>query len=177
MERPQDTADLLNQIQLEFLLLAQKFDPKRGVDFSGYIKLNLRHKIYYYITKIQKYQFNEQLARQYGDEPTNTDVVPYDRPDDNAAAEFTRVEALSSVPWEKLDESQAKMVEDILFKRHTLEQVAVDNHTSLRRVKEQFNSLCEYLIQTHIDTTRERANNESIKDEHNSRDTNGEGHS
>ena len=145
LDQPSDIDDLLSYIKLEFLNLAQKFDPKRGVDFPGYIKLNLRHKIYHYVTKSQKTQSYEQLARQYGDEPTNTDVIPYDKPDDSVKEQFEVVEILASVPWNKLTKIQHDLVIEVLEKHQTLEQIAYKWQLPLKEVKQHFDSVCSLL--------------------------------
>ena len=72
LDQPSDCEDLYAQIQYEFLRLCHRYDPRRGVDFTGYIKFNLRNRIYYYVCKLQKYQITEQITRPMYDD-TNED--------------------------------------------------------------------------------------------------------
>ena len=145
LDQQSDVIDLLSQIHLEFLNLAQKYDPKRGVDFPGYIKLNLRHRIYYYVTKLQKQQTHECLFRQYGEDATTDDLV-YDKPDESAENAFIRIEAINSIPWEYLSETQCMIVKEVLQNHRPLEQIARIHGISIKNLKEQFEDLCELLI-------------------------------
>lgn len=147
LDQPSDVADLYNQIQLEFLKLAQKYDPKRGVDFTGYIKFNLRHRIYYHVTKMQKRQASEQLTRQYGSgEELDLDTLAYDVPDEAASNEFFRREALASIPWEQLTPDQCELIHNICEDHMNLEEIAENHKVPIKSVQKQFDELCELLI-------------------------------
>ena len=50
----EDTYDLYNQIVLEFLRLRKNFDPKRGIDFTGFMKFHLQNRVYHWVMKMQK---------------------------------------------------------------------------------------------------------------------------
>ena len=64
----EDQADLWAQIQYEFLRLRQTFDPRRGVDFPGYLKFHLQQRVYHYVTKQQKLSNMEQPIKSYSDD-------------------------------------------------------------------------------------------------------------
>lgn len=164
LDQQADIDDLMSYIQLEFLNLAQKFDPKRGVDFPGYIKLNLRHKIYHYVTKSQKTQSYEQLTRQYGDEYANTDAVPFDRPDESVQDDFDTVETLTSIPWNQLEWIQRVIVLELLEHHKSLEQIAEDYNIPLKDIKVHFEETCKLLetINNPVKGTKEMDNNESV---------------
>ena len=70
---PDDSSDLYSQIVYEFLRLRQTFDPKRGVDFTGYIKFHLQQRVYHYVIKRQKIVQSEMsladLTNDYDDKP------------------------------------------------------------------------------------------------------------
>ena len=52
----EDISDLYSQILFEFIRLRQSFDPKRGVDFTGYIKFHLQQRVYHYVMKKKKFR-------------------------------------------------------------------------------------------------------------------------
>lgn len=166
LDQQADVDDLMSYIQLEFLNLAQKFDPKRGVDFPGYIKLNLRHKIYHYVTKSQKTQSYEQLIRQYGDEYPNSDVVPFDRPDESIQDDFDTVETLASIPWNQLEWIQRVIVLELLEQHKSLEQISEDYDIPLKDIKIRFDETCKLLenLNNPVAGTKENVKNEIIRD-------------
>ena len=151
LNQPADVDDLYSQIQLEFLKLVQKYDPKRGVDFPGYVQFNLRHRIYYYVTKLQNRQNRECLLfrQDHSDNPIDIDDV-WERPDESVPYEIFRIEALASIPWDEIpDESDRQLIRDILIEHKTLHEIAVSRRVLMKSVHQQFNRLCEFLIQRH----------------------------
>ena len=146
LDQPSDVSDLYSQIQLEFLNLTQKYDPKRGVDFPGYIKFNLRHRIYYYVTKIQKQNMCECLFRSFGEDNGNAEYPLLERPDESVSEEFNRVEAINSIPWNCLSEEQSILVEEVLQNHKTLDQISKIYGIAPKVIKDQFEELCELLI-------------------------------
>lgn len=148
LDQQSDVQDLYHQIQLEFLNLAQRYDPKRGVDFPGYIKLNLRHRIYYYVTKIQKQNTYEYLSKPFGCDGGDY-VWQADKPDKGVDEEFNRVEVLNSIPWDMLTEIQRTLVVEVLYNHMALDQVAKAYGMPVKSVKDQFDRLCEMLMKLH----------------------------
>ena len=151
LDQPYDVDDLMSQIQMEFLNLAQKFDPKRGVDFPGYIKLNLRHKIYHYVTKSQKLQSREQLIRQYGE-----DYSLPDKSDEKVADQFDVVEILASIPWHKLKQMHRIIVVDLIKNHKTLEQIARDHGYPIKEVRANFELVIDLLQSLQDDFLRKK---------------------
>ena len=158
LDKPYDTEDLYNQIQLEFIKLVRRYDPRRGVDFPGYIKLNLQNRVYYWVTKLQKLQNTEKLLfwSENDNEESDVDIdlhymnqQYYNLEDTNDEKEQFRIEALMSIPWEEItDVSDREMVEDIL-NHLTLEDIARKRHTLVSNIREQFNRLCDKFIENY----------------------------
>ena len=155
LDQPADVDDLYNHIQLEFLKLIQKYDPKRGVDFSGYIQFNLRYRIYYYVNKLQNHQKRECLLfrQDYSDNPINMDSIGdsiWDSPDESVEQEIFRTEAIASIPWNNIpDESDRQLIREILLEHKTIHEIALSRKVLTKVVQQQFDRLCEFLIQNH----------------------------
>lgn len=151
-DQPDDVNDLYNQIVFEFLRLRRTFDPKRGVDFPGYIKFHLQQRVYHYVTKRQKLVNNEQPVRTYGE---NNEDQPVELEnfnnlvDEDAESKFEKSEALASIPWDDLSEEDAELVRDILINGETIESIAKRRKSSMKSVKQQLDSVCELLIEIH----------------------------
>lgn len=155
LDQPADIDDLYSQIQFEFLKLVQKYDPKRGVDFPGYIQFNLRYRVYYYVIKLQNRQNREclLLRQDHSDNPIDIDDVGdsiWDKPDESAEYEIFRTEAMASIPWESIpEESDRQLIHEILVEHKTLNEIAIDRHVMVRDVQQQFDRLCKFLIRHH----------------------------
>ena len=124
----------------------------------------MRHRIYYYITKLQKQQTHECLFKQYGEDVTSEDLL-YDKPDENIAKEFFRIEAINSIPWKCLSETQCMLIEEILQNHKTLEDIARMHSINIKNLKEQFEDLCEFLIQLNTSQNVEKGGNDHDWDE------------
>lgn len=147
-----DVSDLYSQICFEFLRLRQSFDPKRGVDFTGYIKFHLQQRVYHYVMKKQKVVNNEHPVKNYSDnfdeKPMELENLP-DLIDEHTPREMERAEALASVPWGELTQEQVEMINAVLIERKTLEDIARDHRTTIKNIKTQFEEVCEYLSKLH----------------------------
>ena len=134
----EDQADLWAQIQYEFLRLRQTFDPRRGVDFPGYLKFHLQQRVYHYVTKQQKLSNMEQPIKSYSDDfeekPREIENMP-ELVDEETPAAMERTEAIESIPWDRLDESQAELVREIIFNKKLVETVAKERKVSIKSVK------------------------------------------
>lgn len=154
LDNPLDIEDLYNQIQLEFVKLVKRYDPRRGVDFPGYVKFNLQNRVYYWVIKLQKLHSVEKLTFNTD---MNLDVSDlnhlkdyYFKVDHFSENERYKIEAFESIPWKKLinnlDPDMMNLLQDILKNHYTLEDIAKKKHTSLINVKKQFDDLIEKLI-------------------------------
>lgn len=153
LDQPADVADLYSQIQLEFLKLVKKYDPTRGVDFPGYIHFNLRNRVYYYVTKLQNRQNKELLLIKQEDsnEPIDMNDL-WEKPDESVTQEVFRIEALASLPWDKItDESDRDLIREILVEHKTLYEISRSRRVLVKVVQQQFEDLCERLIQLYKD--------------------------
>lgn len=151
-DQPDDITDLYSQIQYEFLRLRRSYDPKRGVDFPGYIKFHLQQRVYHYVTKKQKLANNEQPVRTYGedneDQPIELENF-VNLVDEETEANFEKAEAVASIPWEDLTAEQAQLVTDILINKETIESLAKRDKVSMKSVKTRLDEVCELLIELH----------------------------
>ena len=149
---PEDQADLWAQIQYEFLRLRQTFDPRRGVDFPGYLKFHLQQRVYHYVTKQQKLSNIEQPMRVYSDDfeekPRELENMP-ELVDEETPAAMERTEAIESIPWGRLSEDQAELVREIIFNKKLVETIAKERKVSIKSVKTQLDEICELFIKIH----------------------------
>lgn len=154
----EDQADLWAQIQYEFLRLRQTFDPRRGVDFPGYLKFHLQQRVYHYVTKQQKLSNMEQPIKSYSDDfeekPREIENMP-ELVDEETPAAMERTEAIESIPWDRLDESQAELVMEIIFNKKLVETVAKERKVSIKSVKAQLDEICELFIKIHQENEQE----------------------
>lgn len=97
----QDMEDLRSIIQTEFLWLHYKYDPAYGVDFPGYIKMNLERRVRYCISRDHKKLGNEVLA--FASDVTGNYMESL--PDEKAEQEMNRVDFLASIPIEALEDA------------------------------------------------------------------------
>lgn len=107
----QDAEDLRGDVQAEFLRLREKYDPSFGVDFPGYIKMNLERRIRYFIMRRQKHFGPEVLA--FASDVTGNYMEAI--PDDKAEEDISRVERVLSIPVEKFeDETYRDIIRSVL---------------------------------------------------------------
>lgn len=149
-DQTDDQTDLWSQIVYEFLRLRSQFDPKRGVDFPGYIKFHLQQRVYHYVTKQQKYVNNEQPAKSYdGDDDNLMDLENMmEMVDEDTEYNVEKAEALASMPWEDLTPEQIELAQEVL-KGKAIEDIAKERKVTIKSVKEQFEELCDYLEYLH----------------------------
>lgn len=96
----QDDEDLRSFIQTEFLRLHDRYDPSYGVDFPGYIKMNLERRVRYYVGRSQKRIGNEVLA--FASDITGNYIESI--PDEKAEREIGRIDCILSIPVEQIDD-------------------------------------------------------------------------
>lgn len=148
----EDISDLYSQILFEFIRLRQSFDPKRGVDFTGYIKFHLQQRVYHYVMKKQKVSLNEQVTKTYSNDFDDKSIEFENLAnlvDERTIEELERTEAIVCIPWYKLTEEQSQLVFEILFKRKTIEEIARERKVTIVSVKKEFEELCEHLSTLH----------------------------
>lgn len=149
---PEDQTDLWAQIQYEFLRLRQTFDPRRGVDFPGYLKFHLQQRVYHYVTKQQKLANTEQPMKAYSDDfeekPRELENMP-ELIDEETPAAMERTVAIESIPWDRLSEEQAELVREIIFNKKLVETIAKERKVSIKSVKTQLDEVCELFIKIH----------------------------
>ena len=149
LDQPSDVDDLYKQIEFEFIKLAKRYDPRRGVDFSGYIKLNLRHRIFYYVIKNQSQQKSELLLLQSSDsdEPIEVDSLVEELYDESSEYALMRIEAMNSIPWEKITSDLDKSLILEILNHKSLEEIAKEKRINLASLRQRFNKLCEFLAE------------------------------
>ena len=148
-DQPDDVFDLYNQIVYEFLKLRKNFDPKRGVDFPGYIKFHLQQRVYHYVTKQQKLTSNEQVVRTYGENneeqplqlDNSSELIDYETEDN-----LVKVEAIASIPWYCLTEEQSQLVKDILINHEMVETIAKRDKVTIKSVKQRLDEICDLFV-------------------------------
>lgn len=151
-----DYEDLWAQINLEFVKLCREFNPTKGVDFPGFLKIHLQQRVYHTITKLQKTKQRERTVdiRSYdGDEEESFDLEAI--ADLASEYEFDKVEALNALDLSIFtDKKQKFLVEAVLFEEKSLEEIALEEDVPLREIKSRFNSACAKLIQNYESNQR-----------------------
>lgn len=140
-----DKDDLYQQIVTEFLRLRKSYDPKRGVDFTGYVQFHLKQRVYHYVMKKQKVTQREQIARIYDDEDTTEDETS-NPIDESVFEEFEYVEAMASVPWDDLNESQVEIMTLVFIEHKTATDIAHQRGCAIKAVKQEIEDLCDLFI-------------------------------
>lgn len=146
-----DLADLWQQIQLDFIILRNEYEPERGVDFTGYIFFHLQNRVYRYVLKNKEIHENECQIGFYGGysegdgEDDDVSGMTGEREDESAQYELMRVEAKMSIPWAKLSEEDSKLAW-CMSNGYSLEEAARILNIPERSMKKQFNNLCDSLI-------------------------------
>ena len=132
-------SELQSQIEYEFLSLVRGYDPRRGVDFPGYIKQILNQRIYHWVTKQNNLHKQETTVEEVWD------VVKEQGFDEQ---EFEVVHALLSVnPSHIVGKKRRKLLNDILVHRKTLEEIADEEGVEVRVIRLRLHFLAEKLTQ------------------------------
>lgn len=153
-----DKNDLYSQLVYEFLRLRQSFDPRYGVDFTGYVKFHLQQRVFLFSMKAQNVAIHElpsvMFPEDYDDK--NMELENHYKLSDEYLLnelddmdEMEKAEARASVPWDDLDELQKELVTEILYNGKTIEDIARQKHTTNQKIQRQFDELCKHLIELH----------------------------
>lgn len=145
-----DMNDLWNQIVYEFLRLRQNYDPKRGVDFPGYIKFHLQQRVYHYVTKTQKVVNHELSVNNYNSEDDEKRTLELENSseliDERTIDDMEHVEAIASIPWNRIDDLyKSQFIQEILINHVPLETYAKEQHISLKAAKQKLEDCCQLL--------------------------------
>lgn len=139
-----DREDLYDQIVIEFLRLHRQYDPKRGVDFVGYIKFHLQQRVYHYVMA-----HSNRVHRELNLEPATTDDDDSDEYLDLAGRipyyddSIDTFDSMSSINWESMSDEQRELASMILDEHLTSSEVARRKHMTCREVDRQVNELCD----------------------------------
>ena len=115
--------DLYANIQMEFLILRREFDYTRGIDFDGFIQRTLQNRVYnrHVIPLKRRNQVEIVNSDVWNTNQYSADGLEFDGDsrmvqdvDEQAEAAFENVLARESVPWERLNNLQRKIVEMVL---------------------------------------------------------------
>ncbi len=132
-------SELQSQIDFEFLSLVRGYDPRRGVDFPGYIKQILNQRIYHWVTK------QNNLHKQETSVEEVWDVV---KEQSFYEQEFEVIHALLSVdPTLIVGKKRRRLLEDVLVHRKTLEEIAESEGVDVRVIRLRLHFLAEKLTQ------------------------------
>lgn len=139
----EDTYDLYNQIILEFLRLRKNFDPKRGIDFTGFMKFHLQNRVYHWVMKMQKVSQTEHILKVYNDEDETNEYLENnsDLVDTDTQYNLERVEAEASIPWTALTQPQADLFKEFFYNYKSVEDVARERHTTAKVIRQQLTDI------------------------------------
>lgn len=159
-----DYNDLQSQINLEFVKLCREYNPTKGVDFPGYLKIHLQQRVYHYITKIQKTKQREKAVetKTYsGDDEDSFDLSEV--ADITSEYEFDKIEALDALDLSIFTDKRHKfLIEAVIFEEKSLEEIAAEEGVPLREIKSRFTAACNKLIQ-HYETQQQRFMEEKLE--------------
>lgn len=159
-----DYNDLQSQINLEFVKLCREYNPTKGVDFPGYLKIHLQQRVYHYITKIQKTKQREKAVetKTYsGDDEDSFDLSEI--ADITSEYEFDKIEALDALDLSIFTDKRHKfLIEAVIFEEKSLEEIAAEEGVQLREIKSRFTAACNKLIQ-HYETQQQKFMEEKLE--------------
>ena len=145
-----DCQDLRSQIESEFVKLCNEYDPTRGVDFPGYIKMHLQNRVYHFVTKEQRKNSKEQPARVMSmgeDDESMIDSENTIRLLDTHS-EYEKAEARASLNWDAIvGKKHRKLVEDIMFRGKTLEELSEEEGVAIKVLRLRLHFACKRLIE------------------------------
>lgn len=131
-----EVEDLFDQIKLEFIKLVGEYNPRRGVDFPGYIKLMLPHRVYHYVTRASNVQNKEACSDNIYD--------LYSSITDNT--DFELIESRASIDDSNLSgKKRKKLLQDIMENHKTLEEIAEEEGVDVKVVRLRFHFLIKKL--------------------------------
>lgn len=137
-ENYNDKLDLYNQVYLEFMILVNEYDPRRGVDFPCYIKRMLNQRVYHYITK--------QLKTTNSETPME-DMSDFSVPDITSQDDFERIECLENLDTSiVLGKKQRELMEGILLRKKSLEELAEEEGVNVKTIRLRLHFLSKKLI-------------------------------
>lgn len=149
-----DYEDLKSQIEFEFVKLCSAYDPTRGVDFPGYIKIHLQQRVYHYITKLQRRTNTEVTSYGKTFDDSDNNMMDFDNTteliDEDSIRAFERVEALASLDWRAIvGKKHKRLIESILYEGKTIEDIAVQEGVVVKVIRLRLHFACERLRQWH----------------------------
>ena len=147
-----DSDELYSQIVLEFLRLRKSYDPRRGVDFTGFIKFHLQQRIYHWVMhyqSVQQWEHNETDTYIDDDDSDNYNSIITNTPDELSDYDQLVVEALSSLDRSLLSSKQNTLVDQILYKHMSDVDIARSRHTTITKVRGEITELCDLLSDTY----------------------------
>ena len=149
-KNPQDFEDLKSQIEFEFIKLCNEYNPARGVDFPGFIKIHLQQRVYHYTTKLQRRVSYESTLPDKTYDDSDTPMMnlnnTLDLIDEDSDKEFDYIERLESLDWRAITGKKHRhLVESILYEHRTLEDIAELEGVPLKVVRLRLHFVCERL--------------------------------
>lgn len=147
-----DCQDLRAQIEYEFVRLCNEYDPTRGVDFPGYIKMHLQNRVYHFVTKEQRKNSKEQPARIMAMGEDDESMIDNENTirmiDPHSDYEYEKAEARASLNWDAIiGVKHRKLVEDVLFRGKTLEELAEEEGVAIKVLRLRLHFACKRLIE------------------------------
>lgn len=145
-----DYEDLKSQIELEFMKLCSEYNPTRGVDFPGFIKMHLQQRVYHYVTKLQKRASMEMPITYRAFDDNDQPMVDLDNSleliDEDTMKEFERIEALASLDWRAVTGKKHRhLIESILYEKKSIEEIAELEGVPVKVIRLRLHFACERL--------------------------------
>lgn len=139
--------DLYGQIYLEFVQLVYAYDPKRGVDFPGFLKMNLSQRVQNYVNRYQRSVKNEYLVRSIEDQDESDRFEnSLDLVDEDSIHAMEITEAKLCIPWHTLTETQ-KLYCNRVLKGVSLKELSQELEVPLKEVNQEFKKLIDILTE------------------------------
>lgn len=141
-DNEQDIEDLRSNIQMEFLRLHERYNPAYGVDFPGYIKMNLERRVRYFVTRSQRRYGQELLT--FASDNANTSFAE-SVPDEKAEKDLERIDRVESVPVEDLDDAVYRdIIRQILVEGTDIYTLAARYNVSARSMASRIDAAGRY---------------------------------
>lgn len=138
--------DLYNQVVLEFVRLTHTYNPRIGVDFPGFLKMNLAQRVSHFVNKESKKNANEYLTRNFLDSEVNEiesfenslDLIDTDTED-----EQRRIEGINMLEGQihQLSPEEQRLCRQVLLNHKSIQDIANEEGKSIYKVSKSFDEL------------------------------------
>lgn len=166
-----DKQELKDEIMAIFIHIYHKWNPKKGVDFTGFIKKQLNDRVYKWVKDRQESRKREVLTPFKSPTATDDDYVvsdetmelsPLDKEEMKSEDDFNWIDAIESCPWEILDNTETHIAQRMLFEREDLETIAYNMHMKCREIRKVFYRMIDKIYNHQVEQMEKEEDIDSL---------------